>query len=113
MDEGNGSVPSWRTWTIGSFLVFIGCFAVVLVIASMRHHHHRALRCAAFDRGSPTWIPTRVADVAQREQDYPSFAAAIGESHEPYAYGGKEQENRGSLYDPVPAMKPPPYYSSI
>ena len=113
MDEGNGSVPSWRTWTIGSFLVFIGCFAVVLVIAFMRHHHHRAFRCAAFDRGSPTWIPTRVAEVAQRERDHPSFAAAIGESHEPYAYGDEQRENRASLYDPVPAMKPPPYYSSI
>lgn len=81
MDEGNGSVPNWRTWTLGSFLVCIGCFAVVFAIASVRHYG-RAFRCAPPDRGLPTVDPDHGGGpIAQREPDHPSLAAAIGEPH--------------------------------
>lgn len=92
-------------WSIGNFLVSIGCFAVLLAIAFARHYG-RVIPCPASDRGSPTWdLPTGADRAHTAQGGIPCSMTAKGETKGRPTYGDKEKMSRDSTRSMDPLAK--------
>ncbi|GAA5976656.1 hypothetical protein JCM10908_005584 [Rhodotorula pacifica] len=113
MDEGNASMPTWRTLAVGSFFTCFGCFVAILAVAFWRHHRRLARYTASEYQLSSSWNLPTVAELArvEGEDEPPSFTAATGEPQKWRTTQDVDQkrpsQNRYSSSNP--ASDPPEY----